>query len=206
MDAKLKSICGTLDVLTRSYDTGYSVWILSGGLFHDKNFLLQVFLFRTTFIFGAWSLVLFSFSLASHALLVPWSPSFISFSPLTYVYDMCKCGGCYNIQYVDLSTLVRAHSSLDPCHMLPKDCTRQFEPDTVQAVVPVHKCSAKWFWWTEREVCNGDGNVNGAKSALVSWLTKFLKGGSRKHYSWLRPLLYFGANKRRSCLPHMSSM
>jgi hypothetical protein len=43
--------------------------------------------------FGAWSLVLFLFPLASLALLVPWSPSFISFSPLTCVYDMCKCGG-----------------------------------------------------------------------------------------------------------------
>jgi hypothetical protein len=90
--------------------------------------------------------------------------------------------------------------------MLPKDHARQFKQDTAQAVVRVCKCSTKLFWWMEREVCNGDGNVNGAKSALASWLTKFLKGGSRKHYSRLRPLMYFSAKERRSVLPHMSSM
>jgi hypothetical protein len=43
--------------------------------------------------YRAWSLVLFYFSLASPALPVPWSPSFIFFSLLTSVYNMCKCGG-----------------------------------------------------------------------------------------------------------------
>ncbi len=48
--------------------------------------------FGTTFIF--WELGLwFSFLVFGCSLLVPWSPSFISFFPLTYVYDMCKCGG-----------------------------------------------------------------------------------------------------------------
>jgi hypothetical protein len=56
-----------------------------GDLFLDKVFFFGSSLFRATFFYGAWHLVLFSFSLASPALLVPWSPSFISFSPLTYV-------------------------------------------------------------------------------------------------------------------------
>ena len=52
-------------------------------------------LFRTNFFF--WSLVFGALFLFGCALLVLWSPSFISFFPLTYVYDMCKCGGV--IQY-----------------------------------------------------------------------------------------------------------
>jgi hypothetical protein len=43
------------------------------------------------------SLVFVSLFLFGCALLVLWSPSFISFFPLTYVYVMCKCGGV--IQY-----------------------------------------------------------------------------------------------------------
>jgi hypothetical protein len=60
-------------------------------------FLDEVFFFRSSFLepffYGAWSLVPFSFSLASPALLIPWSPSFIFFSPLTSVYDMASVGG-----------------------------------------------------------------------------------------------------------------
>jgi hypothetical protein len=40
----------------------------------------------------------------------------------------------------------------------------------------------KLFWWMERAVCNGNGNVNGARVVLATWLTKFPKGGSRKNY------------------------
>ncbi len=65
----------------------------SGRPVSQQSFLLWVIPFYNNILFGAWSLVLFSFSLASPAHLVPWSPSFTSFSPLTYVYNMCKCGG-----------------------------------------------------------------------------------------------------------------
>jgi hypothetical protein len=66
-----------------------------GDLYLDKVFFFRssLFFLEPHFFLGAWSLVLFSFSLASPALLFPWFCSFISFSPLTYVYDMCKCGG-----------------------------------------------------------------------------------------------------------------
>ncbi len=67
--------------------------------------LLQVFLFSIIFLemYG----IGFSFSLDSHALLVPWSPSFyfsLSTSILSTTY--ASVGGCYYYYKVDLSTLV----------------------------------------------------------------------------------------------------
>jgi hypothetical protein len=59
MDAELESIHGALDIMTRLYTTGQSVWILAGGLFLDK-----VFFFRSSFLEPHlfWSLVFGSLS------------------------------------------------------------------------------------------------------------------------------------------------
>jgi hypothetical protein len=66
------------------------------GYYWEACCLTKIFLFRSSFLvphffFGAWSLVLFScLWLCSTGFLV----SFLHlFFPLTYVYDMCKCGG-----------------------------------------------------------------------------------------------------------------
>jgi hypothetical protein len=52
----------------------------SSGLPFLEPFFFFSLVFGSLFLFGC-------------ALLVLWSPSFISFFPLTYVYNMCKCGG-----------------------------------------------------------------------------------------------------------------
>ncbi len=52
----------------------------SSGLPFLEPFFFLSLVFGSLFLFGC-------------ALLVLWSPSFISFFPLTYVYDICKCGG-----------------------------------------------------------------------------------------------------------------
>ncbi len=82
-----------------------------GDLFPDKVFFFRSSLFWTTIFYGAWSLVLFSFSWLH---LLYWFLGLFASSFSLHLHMSTTCasvGGCYNVEYLDLSTLVRAHSS-----------------------------------------------------------------------------------------------